>query len=946
MVSYLLHMKKILLILLAWLYTSALLSQQTILTKYQAGALPLVADKKATPIYVDATDHWLVQKAAALLQTDLQKVTGTKPLVSHALPKQTKNIIIIGSLDQSPLIKQLVQTNKLPVDSIKGKWEAFQIMVIANPYPGISNALVIAGNDKRGTAFGVFELSKQLGVSPWYWWADVSVKAIKECWYNSSVKQYQSPGVTYRGIFLNDEAPALSQWSKATFGGFNHLFYEKVFELLLRCKANYLWPAMWGNAFYDDDSMNAVVADRYGIVIGTSHHEPMLRAHDEWRRYGKGKWNYDSNEVRLKHFWEEGIRRKRQYESIVTVGMRGDGDEPMSEQSNISLLERIVTDQRNIIANVTGKAAAATPQLWALYKEVQDYHDKGMRVPDDITLLLCDDNWGNIRKLPKRNAPARAGGYGIYYHFDYVGGPRNYKWINTNNLPRVWEQMHLAHEYGVDRIWIVNVGDLKPMELPISFFLDHAWSPSEYTTDRTEEYTNRWAAQQFGEWYASEIGYLLSKYTQYNSRRKPELLSPDTYSLINYQEAEKVVHDYNALVLLAEKLSDLLPSEYKDAFYQLVLFPIKASANLNELYVTAGKNHLYAKQSRAATNDLAAKVKELFITDSLLTKQYNQQLAHGKWNHMMDQTHIGYTYWQQPPVNVMPAVKTITPAATAQPGITIEGSEEVWPNETTKAILPAFNNHRAEKHYIELFNKGATPFSYTIKTDTAWLQLSSINGSIDKEQRIWLQPQWANIPEGKHQLPVTISTPDTKEVTVYVPIEKIIVSGNTNVEGDKYIYIDASRYTKAIHEKEAQWTTISYIGHTGNGVTFLPPFSRTPVFNNANAHLEYNIYTTDSGAAKIIVYCSPTLPFNESTGLRYAISVGDETPQLVNIHADNSEKAWAQSVSDNIRISISTHTLLKAGHHVLKVWAVDPGIVLQKIVVDFGGVRRSYLGAK
>lgn len=942
-------MKKILLILLSWFLTSSLLAQQPILTKNEPGALPIVAGRTVTPIYVDGTDHWLVQKAAALLQTDLQKVTGKKPTLSHTLPQKTKNIIIIGSLDQSPLIKQLVQTNKLSADSIKGKWEAFQIVVVSTPYPGVDNALVIAGSDKRGTAYGVFELSKQLGVSPWYWWADVPVKTTKECWYNSRVKQYQQPGITYRGIFLNDEAPALSEWSKATFGGFNHLFYEKVFELLLRCKANYLWPAMWGNAFYDDDSLNAVVADQYGIVIGTSHHEPMLRAHDEWRRYGKGKWNYDSNEVRLKQFWEAGIRRKRSYESIVTVGMRGDGDEPMSEQSNISLLERIVADQRKIITNVTGKDATATPQLWALYKEVQDYYDKGMRVPDDITLLLCDDNWGNIRKLPKRNAPVRSGGYGIYYHFDYVGGPRNYKWINTNNLPRIWEQMHLAHEYGVDRIWIVNVGDLKPMELPISFFLDYAWNPSQYTTDRTQEYTTKWAAQQFGEQYAGEISYLLSKYTQYNSRRKPELLSPNIYSLINYQEAEKVVHDYNALVLLAEKLAKLLPAAYKDAFYQLVLFPIKASANLNELYVTAGKNYLYAKQGRVATNDLAAKVKELYIADSLLTKQYNFELAQGKWNHMMDQTHIGYTYWQQPKVNVMPAVKTITPATQSQPGIAIEGSENVWPNETTKAILPAFNNYRTEKHYIELFNRGATPFNYTIKADTSWLQLSSTNGSIEKEQRIWLQPNWVNIPEGKHQLPVTISTTDSKEVTVYVPIEKIIVpayTALTNVEGDGYISIDASRYNKAINEKEVQWSTINYIGHTGNGVTFLPPFSRTPAFNNTNAHLEYNIYTTDTGVAKVMVYCSPTLPFNESNGLRYGISIDDETPQLVNIHADNSERAWAQSVSDNIRISTSTHTLQKAGHHTLRIWAVDGGVVLQKMVVDFGGVRKSYLGPR
>ncbi|WP_107685772.1 glycosyl hydrolase 115 family protein [Niastella koreensis] len=945
-------MKKILLILLACLYTVCLLAQQTIFTKNQTGAFPIVAGlprlvggKKAPPIYVSANDHWLVQKAAALLQTDIEKITGVKPDTSHAIPQSTS--IIIGSLDQSALINQLVQTKKLRVDSIKGKWEAFQLQVIRKPWPGVEQALVIAGSDRRGTAYGVFELSKQLGISPWYWWADVPVKTSPELWYNSSVKQFQSPGVTYRGIFLNDEAPALSQWSKATFGGFNHLFYEKVFELLLRCKANYLWPAMWGNAFYDDDTLNPVVADQYGIVIGTSHHEPMLRAHDEWRRYGTGKWNYDSNEMQLKKFWEEGIRRKRNYESIVSVGMRGDGDMPMSQSSNIALLERIVTDQRKIIANVTGKDATATPQLWALYKEVQDYYDKGMRVPDDITLLLCDDNWGNIRKLPKWNAPGRAGGYGIYYHFDYVGGPRNYKWINTNTIARTWEQMHLAYEYGVNRIWIVNVGDLKPMELPISFFLDYAWAPSQYQTDQVRAYTADWASQQFGNERASLIGPLLSRYTQYNSRRKPELLSPDTYSQVNYQEADNVVYQYRKLAAQADSIGRLLPASYQDAYYQLVLFPIKASANLNAMYAAAGKNYLYAKQGRAATNDLADSVRKLYLNDSQLTIQYNKVLANGKWDHMMDQTHIGYTYWQQPPVNKMPEVKTITPQGQASMGVSIEGSEAVWPNDSVTATLPALNNYTSPGlQYIDLFNRGTTPFTYSIETNS-WLLFSAKSGQITKEERISFFVEWSSVPIGKHRVPITITGPDNNKVTVYAVLEKLEIPGrnfNTAAECNGYISMEANQYAKSIDERNTQWKHIQYIGRTSDGVTIFPTSPRSFSFKPTTAHLEYDLYTTDSGATKVMVYCSPTLPFNESTGLRYAISFDNETPQIINLHADNSEKAWAQSVSDNIRISPSTHNLSKAGRHTLNIWAVDPGIVLQKIVIDWGGVKQSYLG--
>src|SRR3984893_9339453 len=499
--------------------------QNIITSTKEPGSFPIVAGNQGAPIYVDGNDAWLVQKAASLLQQDIERITGKKPAVFTNLSAPGKNIIIIGSLGQSSFIKSLVQKKLLKIDSLKGKWEAFQLKVISNPFPGVNNAMVITGSDKRGTAFGVFELSRQLGVSPWYWWADVPVKKKKEVFVRKGSYSPGPPSVKYRGIFINDEAPAFTGWAKEKFGGVNHQVYEKVFELLLRLKANYLWPAMWGNAFNDDDTLNPILADKWGIVMGTSHHEPMLRAQQEWKRYGRGPWNYDSNEVVLKEFWEKGIKNMGRHESIVTVGMRGDGDKPMTEGTAIELLERIFSDQRKIISEVTGKDAAATPQLWALYKEVQDYYDKGMRVPDDVTLLLCDDNWGNIRKLPKLSDKPRKGGYGIYYHFDYVGGPRNYKWINTNNIARVWEQMHLAYAYGVDKIWIVNVGDLKPMEFPISFFLDYAWNIKKWNEDNLRDYYTQWASEQFGPAHGKEIGEIIRKYSQYTARRKPELLS-------------------------------------------------------------------------------------------------------------------------------------------------------------------------------------------------------------------------------------------------------------------------------------------------------------------------------------------------------------------------------------------------------------------------------------
>ncbi|HEV7783233.1 MAG TPA: glycosyl hydrolase 115 family protein [Chitinophagaceae bacterium] len=652
-------MKKKLLVIVSLFCTLAAISQPVVSSEAQDG----YSRFDRVFIYTDTADHGLIQVAARLLQSDIEKVTGAKPSIIHQLDKPYPNIILIGTCDRSYLLKKLIEEKKINCKTISGKWEAYQLQNIEAPYGHMDNIFVIAGSDRRGAAYGVFEFSRQIGVSPWYWWADVPVQKKERLYIRKNTFITDAPRVKYRGIFINDEAPALSNWSKEKFGGFNHRFYEKVFELMLRLKSNYIWPAMWGNAFYDDDSLNIKTAEEYGIVIGTSHHEPLMRAHDEWRRYGnKQKWNYDSTETGLKEFWRGGMQRATN-EKIVSVGMRGDGDEPMSRKTATALLERIVKDQRQIIENVTGRPANETPQLWALYKEVQDYYDKGMRVPDDVTLLLCDDNWGNIRKLPKPGEKPRKGGYGIYYHFDYVGGPRNYKWVNTNPIPRVWEQMHMAWEYNARQIWIVNVGDIKPMEFPISFFLDYAWNPEKIGADDLQKYTEQWAEAQFGKEHAKDIADILAKYAKYNSRRKPELLDANTYE--PYNEWPEIVEEYAILNERAEKIYSLLSPEYKDAFFQLVLHPVKACTNLNALYHAVSINRTFAAEKFIGANEYADKAKQYYINDSLITLQYHA-LQSGKWNHMMSQTHIGYTYWQQPPQQTMPWVKYVSKDSTEE----------------------------------------------------------------------------------------------------------------------------------------------------------------------------------------------------------------------------------------------------------------------------------------
>ncbi|MDJ1472041.1 glycosyl hydrolase 115 family protein [Xanthocytophaga flava] len=903
----------------------------------------LSASGKSTSLLVSSQDYPGVIRAAKNLQADIKLVTQTEPAFITDKITNQKTIVIAGTLGKSPLINQLVQSHKLDVAALKGKWEMFQTQIITNPFPNVTQALVIVGSDKRGTIYGIYDLSAQIGVSPWYWWADVPVAQKKELYVLPGVHSAGEPKVKYRGIFINDEAPALSGWVKEKFGDFNHAFYEKVFELILRQKGNYLWPAMWGHAFYDDDPLNPKLADEYGVVIGTSHHEPLMRAHDEWRRYGSGKWNYQTNEAKLKDFWKSSIQRMGTNESIVSIGMRGDGDEPMTEGTAIALLEKIVADQRQIIQDLTGKQPAATPQLWALYKEVQDYYDKGMRVPDDVTLLLCDDNWGNIRKLPKLTDKPRSGGYGIYYHFDYVGGPRNYKWLNTNPIARVWEQMHLAYQYKANQIWIVNVGDIKPMEFPISFFLDYAWNPDQLPAEQLEQYTQRWAEKQFGSKYAREIASILDRYTRYNGRRKPELLSPATYSLTHYHEAENIVTAYNSLAAEAEKIYNSLPAQYKDAYYQLVMHPVKACANLNDLYVTVAKNHLYASQGRAITNKLADQAKELFTKDAEISAYYNKTLAGGKWSHMMDQTHIGYTYWQQPPRDSMPAVKTIEVPVTSEMGIAIDGSDTWWPQAKEEAVLPAYTQNSSLVPYIDVFNRGQSAFMYSVSSPVSWLSFSSAKGTVTDQQRINLQVNWSKVPAGLQRIPITVTGPANSKVVVQAVIDNTPKVGKGFSDSNGYISIEAEHYSKAIGT-DSTWKKIPTLGRTLSGVTPFPvtALSQSPEANSP--HLEYMIQTKSAGEVKIHAYLSPTLNFTAGQGLRYAISVDDEEPQIINIHKEETNHKWEQWVANNINIQVSSHQLTRPGEHVIKFWMVDPGIVLQKLVVDTGGLQSSYLG--
>lgn len=995
------------------------------------GSLTLARSDWCAPVSVSPGEWPGVIRALSDLQNDLYRVTGSRPeLVKGKKPPRDDLVIVAGTLGRSHLIDRLVSKRRIDVRAIEGKWESYLIETVERPFPGVKRALVIAGSDRRGTIYGIYHLSREAGVSPWHWWADVPVRKSDELYLNPGRLVSKEPSVKYRGIFLNDEYPALTKWVSFKYGevtpsdnppippgvaNYGSEFYSRIFELLLRLKANYIWPAMWNNAFNEDDPRNATLADEYGIVMGTSHQEPMIRAQKEWdRRYKNslGYWSWTDHADTLVKFWRDGIRRNRNFESIVTIGLRGADDTEMGPggpAANIARLEKIVDIQRNIIDEEMNRDLTRMPQMWCLYKEVQDYYYEGMRVPDDVTLLWAEDNWGNVRRLPTAGERRRSGGAGVYYHFDYHGGPRSYQWINTSPIPKIWDQMTLARQYGADRIWIVNVGHFRGYEVPMEYFLSLAWDTEAFSSDGMSEWTSRWAASVFGPDHAPEIADIISQYTRYNGRRKPELLRPGTYSLVNYNEAERIVGEYNSLAAKAEALSDQMPEEMKDAYFHLVLFPVKACALVNELYVTAGKNALYASQRRAMTRAMAERTDELFNADTALMGYYNRVYADGRWKHFMDQAHLGYVAWNDPPANSLRHIRLQGPPiiSGASPAVAVEGSQAAWaltaaesttdtaqvtektggttqgsPGAVATArttqtslradetpLLPQFDIFNKQTRYFEIFNRGDEPFDFTVRTDKPWITLSHNSGTVTDQQKVtvtidWpmlsgminrrsFSDEWPGLTGGLHSGSVTITTSGNEiqiGVTAFCPDTPRPETIEGFAEGDGYVSMEAASYTSRHDTEERYWEWIENYGRTHSGMRATAMTDAPPAQPGQDAPwLEYRMYLFSTGDFETTMYMAPSLNFLPDRDFQIGLSVDDNEPQLLTVvpkefNAENGNREWEETVMNSIRYVSGTITVAEPGYHTLKVWMIDPGMVLEKIVVNTGGLRPSYLG--
>ena len=799
----------------------------------------LVSSGNPIPILVSPSDNPAVLHAAKNLQEDFGRVTGTLPYMGDKTQMQAA--IIIGTLD-SPYIKEIISRGKIDAGQLVGLTEKYMITTVTDPADGIKEALVITGSDRRGVVYGIYEISEQIGVSPWYDWADVPVARQQNLSIARGTYTAGEPAVRYRGIFLNDEAPCLTGWVKNTYGTDygDHNFYARVFELILRLRGNFLWPAMWSWAFYADDPENSRVADEMGVIMGTSHHEPMARNHQEWaRKRGEyGAWNYATNKKVIDKFFTEGIERAKDTEDLITIGMRGDGDEAMSAEADVALLEKVIDNQRKIIRKVTKKPAEQTPQVWALYKEVQDYYDAGLRVPDDVTILLSDDNWGDVRRLPNAEELKRKGGWGMYYHVDYVGAPRNSKWLNITPVQNLWEQMQLTYSYGVDRLWVLNVGDLKPMEYPITLFLDIAWNPERFNAANLKDHTVEFCRQQFGDDQAAEAARILNLYSKYNGRITPEMLDSRTYNL-QTGEWKQVSDEYLKLEAEALRQYMTLPEEMRDAYFQLILFPVQAMANLYEMYYAQAMNHALYNAGDPAANDWADKVEACFARDKFLTDQYNNVMADGKWKNMMIQKHIGYRSWNDNfPADMLPRIFRIEDAEPLTDG-------------------------------------------FTFKADAGYVSI-----------------------EAPH-----------------------VYSKNDSAEG--------------------KWTLIEDMGRTLGGVALMP--YTVPV---DGAALTYKVeLPADVQNVTVHVATKSTLAFHDASGHSYRVGFkGAEAVERcfndrLNEKPENIYSVYYPTVAQRVAVE-KIDLALPAGTdgvHELVIEPLDPGIVFEKIVIDFGGYVPSYL---
>ncbi len=910
---------------------------------------------------VDDADFKVVQIAANDLTEDIHRVSGAVARLSRPGQALAQNSILIGTLGHSPLIDGLTKAGKINAAGIAGKWESFLIAVVADPMPGMKVGLVIAGSDRRGTAFGVFEVSRGIGVSPWYWWADVAPVRADSIFIRAGSYQHGPPSVKYRGIFINDEDWGMQPWAAKTFepetGDIGPKTYAKIFELLLRLKANCIWPAMHPcTKAFNLYARNRMVADDYAIVMGSSHCEPLLRNNvTEWDLATRGPWSYVTNQKGVDAYWEQRLQENGRYENLYTIGMRGIHDGPMPGGHNIPekvrILQHVIDDQREMLARIVRPDVAKIPQVFCAYKEVLPLYQNGLKVPDDVSLVWADDNHGYIRQLCTPEEQKRPGGSGVYYHVSYWGAPHDYLWLCSTPPALVGEEMSKAYDYGARSLWMLNVGDLKPAEVDIDFFMRMAWDITQWSPRNVHDFLVDWARQQFGPANANDIADVMTEYYTLNYQRKPEHMgwnlegtpiSAPELSDYNYGDETQLRLDRLAkLTARTAAVSSTIAPERKDAFYELVFYPVRCADLMNQKILYAHRSIVYASQGRPGAGDYAAKAQAAFDQIQIETKRYNEEIAGGKWRFMMSDDPHPQAVFKMPKTAIAP--KTATGFH-----IAIEGMPEPLAANSNDNALPTFSAFSATRHFIDVFGS-APQSSWKASASAPWIVLSQSSGG---DQRLWVSVDVGKAPIGDAVAgSITFRLADATQsvaVKLFNPATPRPGEISGVVEEDGCVSVLAAHFTRNIPRGGAGWQVIQGLGRTGNCIAVYPTNAASidspAALSDHAPELNYDMYLFDHADAKVSVFCIPTHRIHPGRRLRYAIAIDSETPRMVDVDTAENDKTWAINVLRAAAIGKTEHKNISPGKHTLKIWMVDPGVLLDKIVVDLGGLRSSYLG--
>ncbi|MDE2134701.1 MAG: glycosyl hydrolase 115 family protein [Alphaproteobacteria bacterium] len=932
-----------------------------IITPALADNLVLFDGKTVASIVYAGSDGTAMSKAAALLSHDLSELTGRLPTVASSVSGGKGVAVVIGRAD-SPEIAAILKANAISTASIAGKWETYGRAAVPAPWNPKERVLVVFGSDTRGTIWGVIDLTRELGVSPWEWWADVKTRRVARIAVDATLRYSKEPSVKYRGIFLNDEDFGLHPWSAKTYdpkgGDIGPKTYARIFELMWRLKANTIWPAMHKITDpFNADPGNTEMAASYAIVRASSHAEPMLRSNErEWNEKTMGPFNWLTNKQNVLKYWDDVVNEKKQFENLYTVGLRGTGDSPMegveTPQQTARVLEDVIAEQRKILEDRVGKPADRIPQVFTPYKEVLPAYDAGLKLPDDITITWPDDNYGYIRRLGNAQERARSGGSGVYYHISYWGSPMSYLWLATTHPALLWEEMDKAYRFEARRIWIVNVGDTKPGEYLTQLFLDMAFDDGAFPNiDSVRAHLKNWAAGSFGEEHAGEIADILWRYYDLAFARKPEFmgwnelypnlpLHETAFNMLDFgDENARRVAAYQDIALQADKLTAQLPKDRRDAFFQLVRYPVDAAADFNERILDTDKAIAYGLQHRASANLYSARAGQAQARLLAATHTYNDVMSGGKWRNMMDIAPNRLPQFEPP---VFPTWKG---GGDTGCGVQAEGGG-YYDAGGGLPVLPAFHRELGGSRYVDIFVKTPVAAAWTATAGAPWIKLSRTKGGLgpkNPEQRFLVSIDWAGAPEkGRSKITLTCGAAK-KPIPVGVPIAPRSPPGVSFIEADRIV----SMYAAHADTRSDGWEVLDGLGHAGASLRTRLDMASIDTADPAAIlkapAVTYRFATaTADDPATLRAIALPMLPVTSANGMRIAVSVDGGAPKILDLSAAEFSATWRRNVLTNTAVGQIGNLRLAPGAHALTVYALDPGVTLDRLEVSFTGAQRAY----